>query len=525
MTTLQKRILVWFVPIIALCAIIWFAHYSHWREFGFYEDDYSFFAPPMTWDADGMLSRLSYFRTLPQGRPITFFGLPLVGFIAHNLGDWQYSYLFAFAVVAVNTILVFWLFRRIGASPIAAFLGAVFTGLFPVDTTHPLLTHAFALHGAMTFALICAHLYLTDNRWLRGLSYLPALAILLTYEMPFPLLFALPFLRRPVKPAEIIRHGIILVVLLGLMFGLRSLVNESRMGVFSDPVQALLTVLRAVVVGPVVSAGVIARTPLTVLESFHAGLLLPIGFLLVIGLAMVWWLRGAGENFPRRILFAAALLMIVLPYGLALTNSPEVIFGRMTSIHFASALGWGLLIALIVQQPVIRVVVAVYLAVIMGYRVLIQEDFALSWRYQREFWTQVFELAPDLESNTLVLVEGDLPQTHYILTHSWVDPVLLNRFYTVPRDWQTPRLVWANYGGVSWSGTADSFDIKWASDFNTVFTSGNVILLEYDGERLVRSEAAFYDSPVGRIAIKPLTDSTRTLPFSATASIIEPQRE
>lgn len=522
--TLLRRWLFWFVPIVALCLIIWFAHFSRWREFGFYEDDYSFFAPPLVWDRVDLLARLDYFRTLPQGRPLTFFGLPLIGYIANWLGDWQYAYLMGFGVVATNVILTFWLFYRLGASPIAAFLGALFAGLYPADPTHTLLTHAFALQGAMTFALVSAHLYLSENRWLRGLSYLPALAVLLTYEYPFMFLFALPLLRRRPNRGEAIRHAIILAALLAVMFVLRSGVGDSRMGLLNDPLDTLGKFIRAVLVGPIVSAGVVVRTPLTVLDAFHGGLLLPMAFLLVVGLVMVWLLRGSGKNFPSRAGLAAALLMIVLPYGLALIHPVDTTVGRMTSVHFASALGWGLLIAIIAHQKVLQYAVVVYLAVIMGYRVLIQEDFARSWQYQREFWSQVFELAPDLESGTLLLANGDLPETHYILTHSWIDPILLNLFYRIPAEWESPRL----YPTIDnedelWTGDPDSFTIYWGDPFIYSFSSGNVIVLEYDGERLVRSDAEFYDSPVGRLALKPLTDSTRTLEFSEIASIIEPQ--
>jgi hypothetical protein len=88
------------------------------------------------------------------------------------------------------------------------------------------------------------------------------------------------------------------------------------------------------------------------------------------------------------------------------------------------------------------IVVATYLALLAAYNVRVQRDYRASWQNQRSFWTQVVNLTADAGDGTLIFaVEGGLPKTRFILTHSWADPIVLEQIYRFPSSWnQVPRL-------------------------------------------------------------------------------------
>jgi hypothetical protein len=60
-----------------LALTIWVAHFFHFRDFGFYEDDYAVVSPAIGWNLSDLLNHAArVFVAWPQGRPL-FFSLPV----------------------------------------------------------------------------------------------------------------------------------------------------------------------------------------------------------------------------------------------------------------------------------------------------------------------------------------------------------------------------------------------------------------------------------------------------------------
>jgi len=90
------------------------------------------------------------------------------------------------------------------------------------------------------------------------------------------------------------------------------------------------------------------------------------------------------------------------------------------------------------------------------------------------------------------VLNHDLPTTHYIITNSWADPIILNQIYDYPDDWQTPPRLFVVPS--DWTNTFiredDQFqwmipEATWASHWETMPDS-NIILLEMESGDLVR---------------------------------------
>ena len=92
-----------------------------------------------------------------------------------------------------------------------------------------------------------------------------------------------------------------------------------------------------------------------------------------------------------------------------------------------------------------------------GFHIVVQQDYAKSWANQKAYWRQVMKHAPDIQQGTqvFVLLKERLPETKYILTHSWADYMLLDKFYdtrSAPKD-QKPKV------NIISSGNVNSFRI------------------------------------------------------------------
>lgn len=120
-------------------------------------------------------------------------------------------------------------------------------------------------------------------------------------------------------------------------------------------------------------------------------------------------------------------------------------------------------------------------------------DYRSSWKNQKSFWTQVANLTPDAGEGTLIFaIKEGLPETKYILTHSWADPIILNQVYRFPRSWnQVPRLFVVE---ADWTDEimVEGSRLKWRMPRALWLThwvdlpSGNLILLRMDRGELQR---------------------------------------
>ena len=148
------------------------------------------------------------------------------------------------------------------------------------------------------------------------------------------------------------------------------------------------------------------------------------------------------------------VIMLFLAYILSFTHfPPTTLFGRGTSVHLAATFGgalvWGALcyaVFLSLYTKRLKLLgamsIAFYFALLVGYGFVIQHDFKQSWQNQRWFWSSVIEQCPDLSDGTMIFAAKEgIPETKYINTNSWTDPIILEQIFQFPSSWgKVPRL-------------------------------------------------------------------------------------
>ena len=447
-------------PPAALGLITWVAYYFHFKQLGLYEDDYYLIGSVLDFRLPELLKDVGWFWThWPQGRPIQF-SLPfLLSYIGSHLGGLPGVYVLAALIVAFNAVLAYIVFRRLGLG-LAAIVGALAFLLFPADTTHGYLTHAAGLQPSLTFLLLATLAYLSDRKLL---AYAFISAALLTYESTFAVFLAVPLLARPWRRRLLIdlaRHAVVLGLIILVDIGIRTTLGDTRLALGLGPAELVQRILSSLYWGPWVSATQWAAAPVRVLRSLN--LEIAAAIILAGGLIALWLGRAhahpslaaplAGASVPgpsHRVrpgqLAATGLLMWALAYALSFTHfPPTATVGRPTSVHLAAALGASLTIAALVAGllPMIKPArlqqsllfgLAAYFGLLVGYGVLIQQDLVRSWLYQRQFWREALPMMPALEAGTVVIVNyKGLPDTHYILSHTWETTIALRMIYDFP---------------------------------------------------------------------------------------------
>ncbi len=466
-----------FSVFVLLALTNWISHFFYFRDFGLYEDDYAFIADAMARDASYLLEKLQYFVLFPQGRPVGFYCAAVLPFIGDKLGGLGVDYLLAFAITTLNSYLFYRLLKFTELEVIAVTGGLIFC-LFPADTTKIFLTHAFILQISLTFLLLASLCYL-ENR--KALSYVVILGSLLSYESAFMVFFGLPLLNSKWDRAwvkQVVRHAAILIAFMAGVALIRLMGHESRVSsLVAQPDQGLLLLLKvfgAITIGTNESLSLLITAPFAAIAHWNLMTVMAAG--LCLGLFLLKFLRletpppDNSIHIPNRLLnfsrfksiahqtIPASYLKILqlllvglgllgLSYALAFTAPhypPTTDKGRLTSVHLAATVGGSLVAACLLslmlmmaaanhRKRVTAVLLSLYLACLVGYQFTIQIDFKQSWYNQRRFWTDVLANSPDIDEKTTVLVvDRNLPQTDFILTHSWADPLVLKQIFRLP---------------------------------------------------------------------------------------------
>lgn len=533
---------------VLLVLIVFVAHFLDFLHFGLYEDDYYFISG--SWRTPEFLFQIKdALISWPQGRPIGFFLTPFFSFVGERLGGLHAIYAIGFLVVSLNACLFYILLKDVGSETLAV-TGALAFSIFPADTTHLFLTHSLCLQVAMTFWLVGAHFYLSGRR---VASYIAITASLLTYETPYLVFLAIPLLESRWNRAlfkELFRHAGVLAGIILAIVVIRALMGEERVGGMTGEFpDILIKIAKSMIIGPAVSMLQFANAPIRALYNWNWQLTIISAAPLA---AIMWMLRQsvhgsvklqrnqaqfehlnphakgeAAQDTGRELaigqLYLAGIVMLCLAYVLSFTHYPPVAsYGRATSVHLASALGGSLLFACIWSQvfsfanrfrlrSVAIIAFSFYLSLIVGYRLLIQEDFKRAWQNQRSFWTAAIDVLPDIRDGTVIfVVDKDLPKTQFILSNSWADPIILGQLFEFPAQWANPpRLFVVNrvwFKGLSRIGNHFRWMVPEASweSHEEVIPDFNVILLEMEGGKLVRK--------YGAINIDGLDFNLKTLP-------------
>ncbi len=517
------------LDLLLLLALFWIVRYWHSPQFGLYEDDLTIIPDAFARSFGSLIIFIfSYIIHLyGHARPLSDSFIYFFSWIGWHLAGLWGPYLLGYLITAINIGLFYWLMRRVTGRPFALLAGLGYI-LYSADTTQAFLTHSLGLQPSITLILLALHCYLSNKR---PLAYVLAFVVLFSYELPFLLFAVAPLFKKTWNKAmwkELLWHCVILVAMAGGIYAFRMLIGEKRVGGIGLK-DLILTPPLHMLEGPLVSLGTFAYRPYQAIRALN----LEIGLAILLAGVFFTWLISrlpvaaqvkAGElwravrdpaaraSLPEEIkslgrMAVAGLAMLVLAYPLTFTVRAYAISGRDTRVHAAGAAGAALLAASAalflvylakagIWRKLVNLLIALELALLVGYGFVIQRDYVFAWIYQREFWTELQPLIPDAGPGTVVLVDpAALHDTRQIGANYWNLPRVLYQLYTFPAGVKDVPVVHRLEKG--WQNMLASPDGKFRVNGSTTYSvpdyygesdPGSVILIQAENGRLVRRE-------------------------------------
>jgi len=456
-------------PYLFIVFLIWMSRFLLSSSFGLYEDDWSFSGDAITntfpQNIDNISSALFTFW---QGRPLHMAFLTIIPSVGSKIGGVNALYFIGFLILSSNACLFYSLLKKICDQPYLPIIATLFFCLYPADTTFNYLQHLFGLQTSLLFLLLAFHSYLgfynvyVDKRIFVFFSYVFAFFSLLTYESLFFIFFTAPFFPKNNKQKRVISHFFILILILVIYLTLRKLSGEQRL-VELGITSTIKFLVYQIIAGPIISIGTFFVRPFQILTQFNLTNLLILlvalpAFYVFINYFIKNGMRSdqnSRKTFAEIYKFLAiGVMMTVLAYPSALIVSVNFIDGRASRVHFAAALGttiilsclWSGLIIKNNQQKLLNrltiFLLSLHLSLLFVFCINIQLFYKLSWQYQQAFWSDVIKLSPDLEENTIILVQApSLQSGKQINPFDWSVPSVLGSIYNFPKDWKfSPRL-------------------------------------------------------------------------------------
>jgi hypothetical protein len=427
------------VVFLVLVLLVWVTDFWYFTSFGLYEDDWNRIPLVMTNNAQDLWNLISesFMPGASQGRPFHPIFIFLFSFLGLKLGGLHSIYWIGSVVITINAFLFYALLRRAFENQSFALLGALAFCLFPADTTRPFLTHSLGLQPSITFLLIAFHVYLSEKI---KLSYLMVLVTLFTYETVFPVFIVAPLFKQTWDSRtkkELFRHGLVLIGMLAFVILLRKATGEGRVSNFST--LEFLLLIGNPIVGPLLSIILYIYRPIEALFKLNRELLILLslcflGFTWILSqqnfnqavnssqrslefkgkLAFLTKLFAPFQNYAKPIVLG--LTMLILAYPLTLTTLGFAVSGRGTRAHTAAVLGASLLCASVCSivlstlatqghKRLATLGLAGIFTFLIGFGLIVQQDYKLGWQHQRAFWTDVVKLCPDLADGDVIFVE------------------------------------------------------------------------------------------------------------------------
>ncbi|NCQ95268.1 MAG: hypothetical protein GPJ13_08900 [Microcystis aeruginosa W11-06] len=532
LTTLQSLIQSpSFFVYLTLLSLLWIAHFLFFQSFGLYEDDWAFtgIAINQTWSRN-LETINSALITFWQGRPLHMVFLTILPFFGAKLGGISTLYLIGFFLLTCNVCLFYRLLRNITEISYSALIPTLLFCLYTADTTFNYLQHLLGLQPALLFVLIAFNLFVNSakiNSQSRLLSYFFVTLALLTYESPFLLFFAAPFLKKNTQNRkQIFIHSLILTTILFLYLGLRKIASESRISQLATW-ETLQKFLEQIIAGPVVVIRTFLLRPWQILSNLNVTYLI----ILLIATACFYVIitslyedqfKVSYHDFSSHSqiselirLLKLGLLMMFLAYPSAILLDVNIIDGRASRVHFPAVMGttlvmgslWNLVFIITYSKhflkPIIKVILSTYLALLLAFSINVQQYYAQSWQYQQHFWHDILTLSPDMTENTVILVQSpNLAWGKQINPFDWSVPSVLSSIYEFPKDWQFPPRAYILHSDLqnieAWKGMIQSSGKMLISNKNhgvryhydwepeRIIQPQNVILLVEDNKKLIR---------------------------------------
>ena len=456
---------------LLLATVTFVAHFLYINKFGLYEDDYALIN--LDWNLSHILEVLkARFEYWTAGRPIGYVFIYGLTYLGNSLSGLTGDYFLGFMIVLLNTILVYLLIRRFSPELIAVIAALVFC-LFPADTTKELLTHDFGVQPGITFMLLASISYSSGKRILPYIFFAIGLLI---YESTIIAFAFIPLLLCDINKERLLqwsKHVLICVLIVAVSLIVRYVVGEQRLEtdiIGTKQSNLLFKILVSLFAGPGVSLSSFLIQPMIAIKN-GSHLAMGVSAIIFVALLSVFYLIIKREScngkaalvevnnnahndivetyvkVNKDIVMATKFVLVggimwSASYLFSFTHWPPfALAGRSTSVHIGATFpasvvmagfSWLLYVYMAGKWKLfLLAAVSAYLSILVAFGVIVQTDFAASWKQQRWFWKSVNKLVPDFGDRhyIFVLYEDDPPETKYIQTQSHMSRFVLGNLY------------------------------------------------------------------------------------------------
>jgi hypothetical protein len=456
------------LDIAFLAVIFWVARYFLSAKFGLYEDDLTRIPDALSMSLGGTWDHIYFLMThYYANRPLHEGFIYLFSWMGWQVHGLWGSYWIGYLITVVNMVLFYLLLTRMH-SRLLGFFGGLAYALFSADTTQAYLTMSLGGQISNTFLLLAFHSYLFGPRWLSYLFVYPI--ILFLYETPFLVFLAAPLLEKPKSSRQfwktfLVHCGIMTAMLLS-SFLMRYFQGGSvnfEMGYR----ETVYTALAHLIQGPIVAMGAYFLRPYQVLVALDPAVGIVVALSFVAIALYLYNVIIAGEFKPGPLvnivrakrfseldeqtkalmqLAAAGFVMLLLAYPMTFTTRLTAISGRSTRGHLAGASGASLLFASFAyaiqmilsyyhHRKIATAFLAALFALLVGFGILIQQDYVKAWQAQKEFWAELLPLIPDADGGTAILVQPEgLRDFLQIGANTWNLSRVLDQLYIFPPE-------------------------------------------------------------------------------------------
>ena len=378
-----------------------------------------------------------------------------------------------------------------------------------------------------TLLLLAFHAYLYGSRWISYMLVYPI--ILFSYETPFLVFMAAPLLG---KLENSKRFWMSLITHIGIMttMFLSSFIMRYAQGGSVDFElgyrETVQTALLHVLQGPKTALGTYLLRPYQVLMALDSSASIVSLISFVVIALYLYKVNLVGEFRPDHIynairkrnlselddqtrillqLAGVGFVLLLLAYPMTFTTRLTAISGRTTRGHLAGVGGAALIIAAFAyalltvlsyfrQRKLATLLLSGWFALLVGFGIMIQQDYVKAWQAQKEFWAELLPLIQDADVGTAILVEPDgLEDVLQIGANTWNLSRVLNQLYIFPDEsMSVPRVYRLLPGWQEKIVLEDgSFQVNRETvttppDNYGVFESGDVIIISTDGDKMKR---------------------------------------
>jgi hypothetical protein len=508
----------YFLDVLFLATLFWVARYLFSAHFGLYEDDLTRIPDAIAMGPEGIWGHLNLLMThYYANRPLHEGFIYLFSWLGWHIHGLWGSYWVGYLITVVNITLFYLLLSRMH-SRFLGILGGLAYALFSADTTQAYLTMSLGGQISNTFLLLAFHSYLFGSKWLSYLLVYPI--ILFFYETPFLVFLAAPLLDNPKSTRQFWTNTLWHVSVMTAMLLSSFLMRYAQGGNVNFEIgfrETVYTSLTHLIQGPIVAMGTYFLRPYQVLLAMNpvASIVSLLSFLLIALYLHNFIVAGAFEpgfftkiiqarrfseldEQTRRLLqlAAAGLVMLLLAYPMTFTTRITAISGRTTRGHLAGVCGASLLFAAfayVVQRTLASyhhgkaatLFLSGLFALLVGFGIMIQQDYVKAWKIQKDFWAELLPLIPDADNGTAILIQPEgLADVLQIGANTWNLSRMLNQIYIYPPEMTAvPRVFRLLPDWQEKIATADGFfqvneqTVTAPPDNYNSFESGNVILI------------------------------------------------